>query len=67
MKNGANKSELNAEADARFVNDYVVSSLRNSIQYLNYSVGRNLTTEKKKDQLWGYNNIPAKAEILKIG
>ena len=21
---------------------------------------------KKKDQLWGYNNIPAKAEILKI-
>ena len=22
--------------------------------------------KKKKDQLWGYNNIPAKAEILKI-
>ena len=21
---------------------------------------------KKKDQLWGYNNIPAKAEILKM-
>ena len=21
--------------------------------------------KKKKDQLWGYNNIPAKAEILK--